>query len=126
MDFPADRAYSSDHLWVQKQDDGSARVGISDYAQDQLGRVIFVDLPAAGDALSAGEEMGAVESAKSVSDLIAPLSGQVREINATLADQPGLINDHPYDQGWLVVVEPEGDPLADLMTAQEYRNSLDA
>ena len=125
MEFPADRTYSSDHLWVLPQAQGQARLGISDYAQDQLGRVIYVDLPSVGDTIQAGSEMGAVESAKSVSDLIAPISGQVLEVNQTLVEQPGLINDHPHDQGWLLLVKPEGEPPAQLMSAEDYQKSLE-
>ena len=122
MNFPDDLSYSADHLWVRLQGE-QATLGISDFAQDQLGRVVYVDLPAKGDVVSAGSEMGAVESAKSVSDLIAPVSGQVVEVNQKLRDQPTLLNDDPYGQGWIAVIKLDGEPPA-LMSAADYKASL--
>lgn len=123
MNFPDDLRYSSDHLWVRLIGD-IATVGISDFAQDQLGKVIYVDLPAVGQAVSAGAEMGAVESAKSVSDLIAPVDGVVVEVNPALDETPSLLNDDPYGAGWVAKVRLTASPPAGLMDAAAYRASL--
>ena len=123
MNFPDDLSYSPDHLWIRPE--GSiVTVGISDFAQDQLGRVIYVDLPAIGQAVSTGQEMGAVESAKSVSDLIAPVSGTVKEVNEALADNPAPLNDEPYASGWLAKIELAGPLPAELMDAAAYRKLI--
>ena len=120
MIFPDDLLYSNDHLWVRAAG-GVVTVGITDFAQDQLGRVVYVDLPTVGQAVSAGQEMGAVESAKSVSDLIAPVSGTVSEINEALADYPAPLNDDPYASGWLARIELAGPLPGDLLDAAAYR-----
>lgn len=123
VNFPADLHYSPDHLWLRQQD-GAYTVGLSDFAQDQLGRVVYVDLPSVGQAVSAGREMGAVESAKSVSDLIAPLSGKVLAINDALNDDPAPLNDDPYASGWLAKIEAQGPLPENLMDAAAYQKSL--
>lgn len=119
MNIPDDLLYSPEHLWVRLQGT-KATVGISDFAQDQLGRVVYVDLPALGQAVAAGQEMGAVESAKSVSDLIAPVTGTVIEINEALADNPAPLNDDAYATGWLAKIEMSGPLPAGLMDAAAY------
>ncbi len=124
MDFPPELSYSQDHLWVRDEDDGEVVVGITEFAQDQLGKVVYVDLPEEGEEVSAGEEMGAIESAKSVSDLICPVSGEVLEVNDTLADTPAVINEDPYGDGWLVRVKLEKVLPDDLLSAEEYEKQI--
>ena len=125
MNIPDDLLYSPEHLWVRLQG-GSVTVGISDFAQDQLGRVVYVDLPSLGQAVAAGQEMGAVESAKSVSDLIAPVTGTVSRINEALADNPAPLNDDPYASGWLAIMELAGPLPAGLLDAAAYRKLVGA
>lgn len=120
MNFPDDLRYSPDHLWVRVEGN-LAIVGITDFAQDQLGRVVYVDLPSLGQAVTAGQEMGAVESAKSVSDLIAPVTGTVAEINEALADSPTPLNDDAYATGWLARIELSAPLPGDLLDAAAYR-----
>ena len=118
MNFPKELKYSKTHEWVRFQEDGTAYIGITDYAQDQLGDLVFVNLPAAGDALQAGESFADVESVKAVSDVNAPVSGMVKEVNEALADAPEKMNEAPYD-AWFVLAEGITDTDA-LMTAEEY------
>lgn len=125
MNFPDDLLYSPDHLWVRAEG-AQAFIGISDFAQDQLGRVVYVDLPTIGQAVTAGQEMGAVESAKSVSDLIAPLTGTVTEVNQALADSPTLLNDDPYATGWLAKIELSGALPDNLLDAVAYKKLVGA
>ena len=123
MHVPDDLAYSSDHEWV-RTDGGRARVGITDYAQDALGDVVFVDLPEVGRDVTAGEAIAEVESTKSVSDIYAPVSGTVVEVNADLADTPERLNEDPYGEGWLLVIETSGE-AAELLDADAYRALID-
>ena len=118
MDFPKELKYSRTHEWVRFQEDGTAYIGITDYAQDQLGDLVFVNLPAAGDSLQAGEPFADVESVKAVSDVNAPVSGTVKEVNEELADAPEKMNEAPYD-AWFVLAEDISD-TGGLMTAEEY------
>jgi glycine cleavage system H protein len=116
--------YSKDHEWA-KVEGNTASVGITDYAQDQLGDVVYVELPATGKELKAGEEFGVVESVKSVSSLLAPLSGKVIEINKELADSPQLVNDDPYGKAWMVKVELSNpSEVGTLLTAEDYEQTL--
>lgn len=123
MNFPQDLGYDKDHLWVRKEDDGSVTVGITDHAQDQLGKVIYVDLPMPGEHVEHGVEMGAVESAKSVSDLISPVDGEVLKVNDALDDDPSALNDDCYGAGWLARIQPSG-PLDGLLDAASYQAGL--
>ena len=118
MDFPKELKYSRTHEWVRFQEDGTAYIGITDYAQDQLGDLVFVNLPAAGDSLQAGEPFADVESVKAVSDVNAPVSGTVKEVNEELADAPEKMNEAPYD-AWFVLAEDISE-TGGLMTAEEY------
>ena len=118
MNFPKELKYSRTHEWVRFLEDGTAYIGITDYAQDQLGDLVFVNLPAAGDSLQAGESFADVESVKAVSDVNAPVSGTVREVNEALADAPEKMNEAPYD-AWFVLAEDLSDTDG-LMTAEEY------
>ena len=119
--IPEDRRYSQDHEWALVED-GRVRVGITDYAQDALGDVVFVQLPEVGATVGAGESLGEVESTKSVSDVYAPVSGLVVEVNAELADAPNRLNEDPYGEGWICVIEPQ-DPssLDGLLDAEAYQ-----
>lgn len=126
MDIPQDRFYSKEHLWCRLAD-GAGLVGITAHAQAELGEIVYVDLPAAGAPLVRGEPFGSIESIKAVSDLIAPVSGTVAAANADLAAHPGLVNSSPYDQGWLVRLEPVNEAEArQLMDAAAYRACLGA
>jgi glycine cleavage system H protein len=125
MDIPAELRYSSDHEWVRLED-GRARIGITDYAQDALGDVVFVDLPDTGTAVEKGASVSEVESTKSVSEIYAPVSGTIVEVNAELADNPQRLNDDPYGDGWLFVIEPS-DPsqVGELLEAEGYRELIE-
>jgi glycine cleavage system H protein len=121
MNVPEDLRYTSDHEWARLED-GKIRIGITDYAQDALGDVVFVQLPEPGTAVGAGQSFSEVESTKSVSDVYAPVAGTVVEINAELTETPQRLNDDPYGEGWLCVIEPT-DPaaVAALLDAEGYR-----
>ncbi|MGH9274163.1 MAG: glycine cleavage system protein GcvH [Acidimicrobiales bacterium] len=121
MQIPDDLRYSSDHEWVRLED-GKARVGITDYAQDALGDVVFVDLPEVGAAVAAGDSISEVESTKSVSDIYAPVAGTVAEVNTDLADAPERLNEDPYGEGWIFVLAVD-DPgqVNGLLDAAAYR-----
>lgn len=117
MNTPEDLRYTEDHEWLRK--DG--QVGITDFAQDQLGDVVFVELPEVGRTLKKGEAFGVVESVKSVSDLFAPLAGKVARVNQQLVDHPELINHDPYGQGWLIALEGvDPDEVSSLLDAAAY------
>jgi glycine cleavage system H protein len=121
MQIPDDLRYSSDHEWI-KVEGGQARLGITDYAQDALGDVVFVDLPEVGRAVTAGESMSEVESTKSVSDIYAPLTGTIAEVNGDLADAPERLNEDPYGEGWICVIALTDEAQVDsLLDAAAYR-----
>ncbi len=130
-DIPADLRYSKDHLWARPvAGAGLVRVGVTDFAQQSLGDVIDVSLPRPGDTVKTGEPCGDIESVKSVSDLIAPVTGTVRARNDDLAGAPELVNTDPYGQGWMFEVETDpatlGPQLAALMDARAYRDLASA
>src|SRR5438270_6699312 len=117
---PEDNRYAKSHEYVHVEGDVGT-VGITDYAQKELGDVVFVELPQVGTQLEAGDELGSIESVKAVSELFAPVSGEVVEINETLADKPELVNTDPYGDGWMVKVRmSDATELGDLMNAEEY------
>jgi glycine cleavage system H protein len=128
---PPDLHYTAEHEWVRRTGDATVRVGITDYAQSALGDVVFVQLPAVGDAVAAGETFGEVESTKSVSDLYAPISAKVAAVNDDLEANPQLVNSDPYGAGWLLDFQVD-DAAADgldgsleaLLTADAYRDTL--
>jgi len=125
FDVPDDRRYLESHEWVHT-DDGRARVGITDFAQDELGDVVFVELPDEGDELAAGEAFGVVESIKAVSDIYAPISGTVTAVNEALFDQPELVNEDPFGEGWMLDLEPADESeLDDLLDADTYRDQIE-
>jgi glycine cleavage system H protein len=120
MNIPKDLRYTSDHEWVRVED-GGLRIGITDYAQDALGDVVFVELPAVGAEVEIGSSMGEVESTKSVSDLFAPVTGTVTEVNESLDSAPGKLNEDPYGDGWLCVIElGDATQLDGLLDAAAY------
>lgn len=121
MSIPVDRQYSAEHEWVVVDGD-LATVGITAYAADALGDVVYTELPAAGDEVVAGAVCGEIESTKSVSDLYSPVSGTVESINGQLEDAPELVNDAPYGEGWLFTVKVA--ELGELMTADEYAEHI--
>ncbi|HEY5640122.1 MAG TPA: glycine cleavage system protein GcvH [Dehalococcoidia bacterium] len=120
MVSPQDLKYTKEHEWVRVEGD-TGTIGITDYAQDQLGDIVFVDLPEAGAAVRATEKFGEIESVKAVSELFAPVSGEVTEANAALADSPESVNDDPYGDGWMVKVRlADAAELDGLLSANEY------
>lgn len=127
-EIPAELRYTAEHEWVHRTSEDTVRVGITDFAQDALGDVVFVQLPEVGTEVTAGESFGEVESTKSVSDLYAPVSATVVAVNAELDAKPELVNSDPYGQGWLLELRAGGDTLdqglAGLLTADAYRASL--
>lgn len=120
MNTPKEFKYSEEHEWV-KDEDGKYRIGITHFAQSELGDIVFVELPEVGDELTADEPFGSVESVKTVSELYAPISGKVVEVNEELEDNPEFVNESPYEQAWMVVVEPsDTSELDKLMSAEDY------
>ena len=120
MSIPAELRYTVEHEWV-KQEDGKIRIGITDFAQQELGDIVFVELPEVGDELTRNEPFGSVESVKTVSELYAPISGTVVEVNEELADSPEFVNESPYEKAWMIVVEPSNiEEYEELMDAEQY------
>jgi glycine cleavage system H protein len=125
FDVPTDRRYLESHEWTTT-DGASVRIGITDFAQDELGDVVFVELPAEGDDVATESEFGVVESIKAVSDLVSPISGTVVAVNEDLFDAPELINEDPYGDGWMIEVEPSSQSeFDDLLSADEYRDQIE-
>src|SRR5512142_898420 len=126
MNLPDDLRYTREHEWARKKGKNVA-VGITEFAQDQLGDIVYVELPDVGDPVKKGDSFGVVESTKAVSELFAPVSGKVVEVNDPLSDAPETINEDPYEEGWMIVVEPS-DPkdLQDLLDAKAYRTFVEA
>jgi glycine cleavage system H protein len=125
--IPEDLSYTAEHEWAKREDDGTLRVGITDFAQEALGDIVFVSLPAAGTTVAAGGVLGEVESTKSVSEIYAPLAGEVVASNAALDGRPELVNSDAYGEGWLVVIRP-ADSADDsvLLDAAAYQAIVDA
>jgi len=122
LNVPQDLQYTRSHEWVRTEGD-TATVGISDHAQDELGDVVFVELPDEGATFDAGDSFGTVESVKAVSDVYAPVGGEVVEVNSSLEDAPEKINDDPYGEGWLVKLRTSGE--ADLLSSEEYEKVVE-
>jgi glycine cleavage system H protein len=125
MDFPEELKYSKEHVWVRVEGK-RAVVGITDFAQEELGTIRSIDLPVVGDELEQDDSMGSIEARKTVAELYAPVSGTVVEVNDDVADSPELVNDDPYDGGWLVMVDlADTEELNLLMSADDYQEYID-
>ena len=124
LNIPGDVRYTEDHEWAKPEGD-NCRVGVSDYAQDQLGEIVFVELPEPGDEFEKGGEFGTLESVKAVAELFMPVSGEIVSVNKELADAPELVNTDPYGKGWMVEIKP-ADPadLDELKTKEDYLEML--
>ena len=123
--YPSDRKYSKEHEWALLEPDGRVLVGITEFAQEELGDVVFVALPKVGTQLAQFAMMGEIESVKTVSDLYTPVGGEVVELNGLLTDQPELVNEDVYGQGWLIrMAITDASELENLLTAEEYQNII--
>ena len=119
---PQELRYTDTHEWARLDSDGTVCVGISDFAQDALGDVVFIELPDTGTEVAARAEVAVIESVKAASDIYSPISGEIVRVNTALSDEPDLVNSDPYDGGWIFVVQPvTADPIADLLTAEQYQ-----
>lgn len=126
MNFPENIKYTNEHEWIREEGD-MAYVGITDYAQDQLGDIVFVDIQTVGETLNAGDVFGTIEVVKTISDIFLPVGGEVLEQNEALADQPELVNQDPYGEGWLVKIKPAEDADFDsLLSAEDYKKLINA
>ena len=123
-EIPENLSYTEDHEWVGPNEGDGVKVGITDYAQDSLSDVVFVELPNVGDTYQRGEVMAVAESVKAASDIYAPIAGKIIAVNDKLEESPELVNESPYGSGWMVVIEPSDDMSA-LIDAESYKNSLD-
>ena len=124
MEFPANLKYTKDHEWIRVEGDTGV-VGITDYAQGELGDVVFVELPAIGTKLQQGKQFGTIEAVKTVSDIFAPVSGEITEINAALKDSPEVVNKEPYTGGWMLKIKIENkSELNNLLDAAKYREMV--
>lgn len=121
--IPDDLLYAKTHEWVRMKDDSTAQIGITHFAQEQLGDLTFVELPQEGDSIEAGQEMGTVESVKAASELYAPVSGKVAAVNSVLEDNPGLVNEDPYGEGWLIEVKLDA-PAEGLLSPAQYKELM--
>lgn len=125
MNLPKELLYSDEHEWVKKED-SRVRIGITDFAQDELGDIVFVELPEVGEEVEADEPFGSVESVKTVSELYAPVSGKVVEVNEELEDHPEFVNESPYEKAWMIVVEPTNESEFDeLRSADGYKEFIE-
>ncbi|MFW5773420.1 MAG: glycine cleavage system protein GcvH [Tangfeifania sp.] len=126
MNIPADLKYTEDHEWVRVEGD-TVTVGVTDFAQGELGDVVFVEIETEGEELDKGETFGTVEAVKTVSDLFMPVGGEVSEVNEELADEPELVNKDPYGKGWMVKIKiADSSELEDLMSAEDYQKMIEA
>ena len=124
MNFPTNVKYTSEHEWIRLEG-YIAYVGITDYAQDQLGDIVFVDIPTEGETLEKGETFGTIEVVKTVSDLFLPIGGKVLEINPALEENPELVNQDPYGEGWLIKIQPTDlSEMEDLLDAEAYKQTI--
>ena len=124
MNFPTNVKYTNEHEWVRIEGD-EAYVGITDYAQTQLGDIIFVDIPTEGETLEKGETFGSIEVVKTVSDLFLPIGGEIQEINPALEENPELVNKDPYGEGWIVKIKPtDASEADDLLDAEAYKQLI--
>ncbi len=124
MSILEDLKYTKEHEWV-KQEDGAVRIGITDFAQAELGDIVFVELPEVDDEIKKNEPFGSVESVKTVSELYAPISGKVVAINEDLSDSPEFVNESPYEKAWMIIVEPsDSSELDELLSADQYEATI--
>lgn len=127
MNLPKELRYTEEHEWVEKLDGNKVRIGITDHAQSELGDIVFVELPEVDAEVTANEPFGSVESVKTVSELYSPVSGKVLEVNGGLEDSPENVNDSPYGEGWMIVVEMSDPAQYDqLLSAEEYEKSVNS
>jgi glycine cleavage system H protein len=127
VEYPSDLKYTREHEWAAVEENNRVRVGITDFAQDALGDVVYVNLPDEGTEVRAGEAVGEVESTKSVSDIFSPVSGHIVERNEALTDSPELVNQEPYGEGWMVVIDmSDPEELGDLLDADDYRRHAES
>lgn len=125
MSLPDELLYSKEHEWIRKEG-SDVRIGITEFAQSELGDIVFVELPEVGDTIERDEPFGSVESVKTVSELYAPISGTVVEVNEDLEDSPEYVNESPYERAWMVVLEPSDDSeLDELLSAEDYQAHID-
>jgi glycine cleavage system H protein len=127
MNFPAELSYTQDHEWIRMEADGTAVVGITDFAQHELGDIVFIDVSTVGQSLSKGDVFGSVEAVKTVSDLYLPIDGELLELNPAIEKSPELLNSDPYGDGWIIRLKPASDERPDdLMTAEVYQELVGA
>lgn len=125
MSLPQDLLYSKEHEWIKKEGN-KVRIGITDFAQDELGDIVFVELPEVDDTIDVDDSFGSVESVKTVSELYAPVSGKIVEVNEELEDNPELVNESPYENAWMIVVELDDESqLDELLTAEQYQEVIE-
>lgn len=126
-EYPDSLRYANTHEWARLENDGTITVGISDYAQEQLGDIVYVELPEVGDKTSVGDEIAVVESVKAASDIYAPIRGEIVQINENLDEEPELVNSDPYIDGWFFVIAPDdADDLDNLLSAEDYEKVCEA
>lgn len=127
MNFPAELSYTQDHEWIRIEDDGTAVVGITDFAQHELGDIVYIDVSSTGQSLSKGDVFGSVEAVKTVSDLFLPIDGEVLELNKAIEKSPELLNTDPYGEGWIIRLKPADlDNRDGLLTAEAYQELVGA
>jgi glycine cleavage system H protein len=127
MNIPGDLLYTKDHEWIKKENDNEATIGITDYAQGELGDIVYVEVETEGDSFEKGETFGTVEAVKTVSDLILPVSGEVVEYNSKLEDAPETINSDPYGEGWIIKVKISNEKeFEELMSADDYKKMIES
>lgn len=121
MNIPADLKYTKDHEWIRLESDGTVTVGITDFAQGELGDIVYVEIETEGETLDSEEVFGTIEAVKTVSDLFMPISGEILSFNSELESSPETVNSNPYDDGWMVKIKPSDDSqLNDLLSADDY------
>lgn len=125
MNLPEELKYTKDHEWV-RMEDGIATIGITEFAQRELGDIVYVEVETVGETVAAGEVFGTVEAVKTVSDLFMPIEGEIIEFNEELESSPELVNESPYEKGWMIKVKVSGDLPSDLLTASEYAELIGA
>ncbi|MDI3525990.1 MAG: glycine cleavage system protein [Tenuifilum sp.] len=126
MNIPSNLKYTKDHEWIKDEGNGLATVGVTDFAQTQLGDIVFVEIETQGETLDKEEVFGTIEAVKTVSDMFMPVSGEVVEVNPVLADQPDIVNKDPYGEGWMIKIKMTNpDELSELLSADQYKEVID-